>query len=59
MTKAPLGKTSKGVPGWLSGLSISFGLGCDPRILGLSPASGSTKEQGTRTILTTDLLMDT
>ena len=29
------------VPGWVSWLDVDFGSGCDPRVLGLSPALSS------------------
>ena len=29
------------IPGWLSGLTLAFGPGCDPGVLGLSPMLGS------------------
>ena len=37
-------KPLEGIPGWLSGLAPAFGPGCDPGVLGSSPASGSHME---------------
>ena len=34
-------RMASGRPGWLSGPTSAFSSGCDPRVLGSSPASGS------------------